>query len=273
MTTGPVGADIDAIGAITTVPRDLYVPDGIGIEVRQNAAPTLLNNVVANNATGLSVDSTSSRTVVGSSTFYRNSVNSNNPQANPLGLFGQILNESIDLFVNPLSLSFTPRVGVPIIDSSIDSLEERVSMTTVKNAIGVPPSPIIAPRFDVNGQLRVDDPTVASPIGIGESVFKDRGGEERADLVGPRAILISPRADELGGDSGQAQTSGTIFDSFDIQLIDGIGPVDPTPGSGIDDTSIDSAGVLLTKDGVPLVEWRSLGAAHSARLLCAAFSV
>lgn len=256
LTTGPVGADIDAIGAITTVPRDLYVPDGIGIEVRQNAAPTLLNNVVANNATGLSVDSTSSRTVVGSSTFYRNSVNSNNPQANPLGLFGQILNESIDLFVNPLSLSFTPRVGVPIIDSSIDSLEERVSMTTVKNAIGVPPSPIIAPRFDVNGQLRVDDPTVASPIGIGESVFKDRGGEERADLVGPRAILISPRADELGGDSGQAQTSGTIFDSFDIQLIDGIGPVDPTPGSGIDDTSIDSAGVLLTKDGVPLVEGR-----------------
>lgn len=257
LTTGPAGADIDAVGAITTVPRDLYLPGGNGIVVSQSAAPTLLNNVLANNDVGLSIDTTSLLTVVGSSTFYRNSTNSNNSQANPLGLYGQILPDSLDLFVDPLRLSFTPRAGVPIIDSSIDSLEDRVSIATVKNAIGLPPSPIIAPRLDANGQLRIDDPTVASPIGIGERVFKDRGGEERADQVGPRAILISPRADELGANSGQAETAtGTIYDSFDIQLIDGIGPVDPTPGSGIDDSSVTSNGLLLTKDGVPLVEGR-----------------
>ncbi|TVP99059.1 MAG: hypothetical protein EA381_10860 [Planctomycetaceae bacterium] len=255
--SGPVGADIDAVGAISTVPRDVYVAGGEGISVRQNAAPTLLNNVLANNQTGLVVDTDSLLSVVGGTTYYRNSTNVNSTQSNPLGLFNQVLSDSLDLFVDPLRLSFTPRAGTPIIDSSIDSLEDRVSIATVKNAIGIPPSPIIAPRFDANGQLRVDDPTVASPIGIGEQVFKDRGGEERADQVGPRAILISPRADDLGTGSGQVETAlGTIYDSFDIQLIDGIGPVDPTPGSGIDDSSVTSDGLLLTRDGVPLVEGR-----------------
>ncbi|HBJ33517.1 MAG TPA: hypothetical protein DDZ51_01915 [Planctomycetaceae bacterium] len=255
-TSGPVGADIDAVGALSTAPADIYVPGGQGLVVRQNAAPTLLNNLLANNQSALAIDPTSLQTVVGATTYYRNATNAINSQANALGLFNQVLPFSLELFVDPANLSFAPRAGVPIIDSSIDSVEDRAPLVTVKNAIGLPPSPIIAPRLDVNGQLRVDDPTVQSPSGIGERVFKDRGAEERADQFGPRAILIAPRAADLGASAGQAETRGTIFDSFDIQLIDGIGPVDPTPGVGIFDASVTADSVLLTKNGVPLVEGR-----------------
>ena len=254
-TSGPAGADIDAVGALSTAPADSYIPGSQGIVVRQNAAPTLLNNLLANNQSALAIDGTSARTVVGATTFYRNATNAISSQTNALGLFSQVLPFSLELFVDPANLSFAPRAGVPIIDSSIDSLEDRGPLVTVKNAIGLSPSPIIAPRLDVNGQLRVDDPAVQSPIGIGERVFKDRGAEERADLFGPRAILIAPRAADLGSTSGQVETAqGTIFGSFDIQLIDGIAPVDPTPGVGIFDASVTADSVLLTKDGVPLAE-------------------
>jgi len=256
LTSGPVGADIDAVGAISSVPADRFTSAGVGIQVQQNAAPTLLNNILANNSLGLAIDATSVQSVIGGTTFYRNATNATNPQANPLGVFNQVLSPSLELFVDPVNLSFVPRAGVPIIDSSIDSLEDRSGLRTVKNAIGLSSSPIIAPRLDVNGQLRVDDPTVQSPIGIGERVFKDRGAEERADNDGPRAILISPRADEIGANAGQTSTRGTIFDSFDIQLIDGIAPVDSTPGVGVYDPSVTSNSVLVTKDGVPLVEGR-----------------
>ncbi len=256
LTSGAVGADIDAVGALSTVPMDNYIAGGEGIVVSQNASPTLLNNVLANNETGLQIDQSSAQAVVGGTTYYRNETNAVNPQSNPLGLFSQVLSPSLDLFVDAANESFAPRAGVPIIDSSIDSLEDRASLVTVKNAIGLPPSPIIAPRLDVNGQLRIDDPTVQAPGGIGEQVFKDRGAVERADQDGPRAILISPRAPQLGVTSGQTETTGSIHDSFDIQLIDGIAPVDSTPGSGILDASVSSDSVLLTKDGVPLVEGR-----------------
>lgn len=255
--TGPAGADIDAVGAISSVPRDEFVAGGRGLSVSQNAAPTLLNNVVSNSEVGLSIDPTSTLTVVGGTSLHRNETNAENPQSVPLGQFSQVIPDPMDLFTDPRRLSFAPRAGVPIIDSSIDSLEDRSSLATVRGAVGLSPSPIIAPRLDVNGQLRVDDPDVASPGGIGENVFKDRGAEERADLIGPRAVLISPRADDIGLDAGQAETvRGTPFDAFDIQLIDGIRPVDPGPGSGIDDATVNSAGVLVTKDGQPLVEGR-----------------
>ncbi len=255
LTSGPVGADIDAIGALSTVPRDVYVASGDGIVVTNNAAPTLLNNVIANTETGLTIDPTSSvLSIVGGTSFYRNDTNAQSSQTQPLGQFSQQLPAALDLFVDPKNFVFTPRAGVPIIDASIDSLEDRTSLVTVRSAIGLPPSPIIAPRLDVNGQLRVSDPSVDAPFGVGQSVFKDRGAEDRADLVGPRAVLVAPRAPELGMISGQAETRGTVFDAFDIQLIDGIGPVDPVPGVGVDDASVTSGSLILLKDGVPLVE-------------------
>jgi hypothetical protein len=253
--SGPVGADIDAIGALSTVAADIYVPGSQGIVVQQGAAPTLLNNVLANLQTAIAVSDSSSRTVIGATTFYRNSTDARNSQPEARGLFAQQVVNAQEIFIDPVQLVFTPRAGTPIIDSSIDSLEDRSSLATVRGAIGLPPSPIIAPALDVNGQLRVDDPTVETPAGVGERVFKDRGGEDRADEVGPRAVLLSPRAPDIGLSGGEVTTTrGTIYDAFDIQLIDGIGPADPTPGVGIDDASVSGDSVLVTRDGVTLVE-------------------
>ncbi len=250
-TSGPVGADIDAIGALSTAPTDIYLPGSQGIVVRQNAAPTILNNVVANSQTGVAIDTTSSLTVLGGTTYYRNAINGRDSSVASLGTFADVLPTSLELFVDPTGLVFAPRAGTPIIDASIDSLEDRASLAVVRGAIGLPPSPIIAPTLDINGQLRVDDPTVESPDGVGERVFKDRGAEDRADLVGPRAILLAPRAGDFGN---QTETRGNVLDAFDIQLIDGIAPADPAPGVGIDDSSVNSSVILLTEDGRTLVE-------------------
>jgi hypothetical protein len=171
-----------------------------------------------------------------------------------VGQFAQELTDAEVVFVGAPTLVFAPAANASIIDSSIDSLEDRASLTTVKNPLGLPPSPIIAPDFDVNGQLRVDDPTVQTPNGLGELVFKDRGAFDRGDVVGPRVVLLTPSAPSLGPDAGVAEVKGEIPGFFEIQLIDGIAPADVVPGTGIDDYSISSQSVLLLKDGVAQVE-------------------
>ncbi len=251
-TSSTIGADIDAVGAISSTTVDLFVAGGTGITVRQNASPTMLNNIVANSELGIDVDATSSSSVQGALTFYRNTT-SVGPTTS-LGTFPQLVSDSDELFVGAGELIFTPSSGAAIIDSSIDSLEDRASLVTIRSPLGLPRSPIIAPRFDVNGQLRVDDPNVESPFGSGELVFKDRGAEDRGDQVGPRAILISPRADELGAFSGVVEVTGQAPSFFDIQLIDGIAPSDPVPGVGIDDRSVSGDSVLLLENGLPLVQ-------------------
>ena len=50
---GTVGADIDAIGALSSIPATVYVPLGVGISVGATASPTLLNNIIVNSVTGL----------------------------------------------------------------------------------------------------------------------------------------------------------------------------------------------------------------------------
>lgn len=247
-----IGADIDAVGALFSTSVDLFVSGGTGITVRQNASPTLLNNVVSNSELGVDIDASSVGSVMGALTLYRNTTNVSGTTS--LGTFSQVVGDSEELFVSPGELIFTPSSGSSLIDSSIDSLQDRASLVTVRNPLGLPPSPILAPRLDVNGQLRVDDPTVESPFGSGELVFKDRGAEDRGDQTGPRAILISPRADELGLSAGVGEITGKAPEFFEIQLVDGIAPTDPTPGVGVDDRSVSGNSLLLLENGQPLIE-------------------
>ncbi len=251
-TGSSLGADIDAVGALSTVPVDTFTPGGNAITVTGNAAPALLNNVIANSEIGLNVDPANTSLVLGGNTYYRNT--DDVPVGLTLGEFSQILGDSESVFVAPAQLVFAPAAGASIIDSSIDSLEDRPSLTTVKNPLGLPPSPILAPRFDVNGQLRVDDPNVETPSGLGERVFKDRGASDRGDLAGPRAVLLSPMAPNLGTGAGLVSVFGDAPPFFEIQLIDGISPADVVPGTGLDDQSILSNSILLLKDNVALVE-------------------
>ncbi|MEO1524376.1 MAG: GEVED domain-containing protein [Planctomycetota bacterium] len=247
-----LGADIDAVGAISSVPIERFIPGGIGINIGPGAAPTLLNNVISNSVVGVQADPTLSSPVLGGNSFYRNTDDASAGVS--LGLFTQQIAATEAVFVDAPNLVFAPAAGSSIIDSSIDSLEERASLTTVRDAIGIPPSPILAPSLDVNGQVRVDDPNVEPPGGLGESVFKDRGASDRGDLVGPRVTLLSPLAPGIGLDAGRATVLGAAPQAFEIQLVDGIAPADIVPGTGIDDGSVTSGSLILLQDGVALVE-------------------
>lgn len=247
-----LGADIDAVGAISSVSVDQFTPGGVGINIVGGSSPTVLNNVIANSETGIELTGDNNGIVSGGNSYYRNTANTG---ANVgLGTLAQLLTPTESVFVDPGNFVFSPASGARIIDSSIDSLPDRASLTTVRNAIGIDPSPTLAPRLDVNGQLRVDDPNVEPPSGLGERVFKDRGGFDRGDLEGPRVTLLSPLAPGIGLDAGRATVLGAAPQAFEIQLIDGIPPADVVPGTGIDDRSVSTGSLILLKDGVALVE-------------------
>jgi hypothetical protein len=252
-----VGADIDAVGAISSVPADRYAPSGTGISITSNATATLLNNVLVNNLNGIVTDVTSGSTVVGGTVFQFN--RNNVSGAANVGQFPLILTETVPLFVSPGKGNLYPTLSSPLIDSSIDSLEDRASLVAVKSPLGLAASPIIAPLFDINGQLRVDDPTVETPSGLGESVFKDRGAQERADFVGPSVVMLNPVDNDLAGldqnpDPTVVELVGVTPEFFDIRLIDGVEPSDPSRGSGLDHASVSSASVLVFRNNQPLVE-------------------
>ena len=92
------------------------------------------------------------------------------------------------LFVNAADYNFYPAPFSRTIDSAVDSLEDRAGFAQIKNAMGIPVSPILAPDRDAVGLVRADDPSVASPSGQGANVFKDRGGLDRA-RGGDRSVM------------------------------------------------------------------------------------
>jgi hypothetical protein len=250
-TTGvTLGADIDAVGALSSVPVQTFTPSGVGITITGNASPTLLNNIVANSATAIEFG-TNPGVVLGANSFYRNQTNA--AAGRSLGQFPEIISPSEVIFTRPEDLIFTPLAGAPTIDSSIDSLNDRASLVTIKRGLEIPASPILAPEFDVNGLQRTDDPNVEPPTGLGSQVFKDRGADDRGDLVGPRAVLLSPQAPDIGISAG-AVTISRAPRFFEIQFIDGLAPADVTPGTGIEDSTVNSGSLLVLKDNVPLVE-------------------
>ena len=187
-------------GTVTgTADAPVYAAGGQGIVVSNNAAATLLNNVIANSEFAINVDASSAsttiagvvyqRTVVGGTVFYRNS----NPTTGSatVGQFPLTVDPLKPMFVDPTTGNLYPAPGAPLIDSSIDSLQDRTSLVSVKQPLGIAASPILAPKYDINGQLRADDPNVETPSGLGENVFKDRGAADRADFVGPSLVLLN----------------------------------------------------------------------------------
>ena len=185
--TGNVSNAIVPFGRI--VNNTIYggeTANGVGIDVTDNASPTILNNIVANTDTSISVSGNSSTTVVGTTVFQGNN-------STPTTGTNAILLSLADLlFVDPLAGNFYLTAGSRAIDSSLNRLEDRPGITLVSDRLGLDPSDIFAPERDVFGQLRVDDPLQAPPPGLGFRVFTDRGAVERADFVGPTAELIVP---------------------------------------------------------------------------------
>ncbi|NCY01527.1 MAG: hypothetical protein EBX36_01105, partial [Planctomycetia bacterium] len=217
---------------------------GTGVIVSDNAAPTLLNNVFARVALGVSVDGTSRvdstsnlRTVIGANAYYQVGTQI----GGTAGLFqNDAVTVTVDPFVKSYAGNFYPAPstgGSPsIIDSSLNTLQDRNEYRAVVAPLGIPASPIIAPALDIYGQLRADDPGVASSPGLGANPFKDRGAVDRVDTKQPTASLAVPLdgstidkalatgvARVVGGD-----TAGVY--RFVIQLAD--------QGIGVDNTTI-----------------------------------
>ncbi len=168
----------------------------------------------------------------------------------------------VDLFVDAQSSQFFPENFSRLIDSSLDSLAEREAFKTIKQAMGIAVSPVLAPSLDATGQLRVDDPTVAPPSGLGADVFKDRGALDRSDFVGPSAVSIIPIDNDAGNNDRDPSvstiqlTSGS-YPEFRIQLQDGFEEADPFPGIGIDDPSVvgpNVSGIRLPGTAVTVFE-------------------
>lgn len=255
------------VGGSVTGADETFTAGGTGIQVAGNATATLLNNVVVNSSVGISVDASSSSTVIGGSVFYRNTNNVGGVAT--VGQFPTIVPNSTRVFESIANGNLYPAASSPVIDSSIDSLEDRPSLVAVKGPLGIAPSPILAPLRDIHGQLRVDDPNVETPAGLGERVFKDRGAQDRADFSGPSVKLINPVDNDAAGLDGNAaetvvELSGGTLRYFDINILDGLEPSDPSRGVGVNSATVSSATVLLYgpkvgNDGVrrqnqPLVE-------------------
>ena len=222
-------------------------PRGIGVDVTNNAGPTLLNNVFANLATGVRVDASSApRTVVATSAFANTATAVNGvTQSQGITLSG-------DPFVNAAAGNFYPVQGTAIIDSALNSLQDRTDVVSVNSAIGIGASPILAPDRDLFGQLRGDDPGQASQPGLGGNVFKDRGAIDRVDFAQPFAAIATP-LDEGSDDLAAGRPDLVVLrknartqTSFVLQLSD--------IGVGIDKSTVTKNAFVLAWEGTPLVE-------------------
>ncbi len=131
-------------------------------------------------------------------------------------------------------------INNPAIDAGLNSVIDRPAMVAVEQGIGLPPSPIISPAYDINDVLRVSDPLI-NPTGRGQSPYIDLGAIEHADFADPTAQLISPNA---GG-----QTSVTVIGQtttqFTIELSDG-------NGAGVDSDTVSVGQFTLTYNGATL---------------------
>ncbi|MCG2683351.1 MAG: GEVED domain-containing protein, partial [Planctomycetales bacterium] len=233
-----------------------------GIWIGPNASPTMLNNVVANTWVGIVVNDLSTTTVVGTTAYSGNSFNAayfDNVGTLTLGVtetFAIVIPAGEPLFVDAAAGNFYPAAGSRIIDSSLDSLQDRANMVNVKNPLGLPLSPILAPSTDILGQLRTDDPSVSPPSGFGQNTFKDRGAIDRVDFDGPTAFLVAPPDNDAAGidrnptpaDVTVAVIGNQTFPEFIIRLQD--------DGAGIADYTVLPETVQVMRDGVELIEGR-----------------
>jgi|GEM_PF-1219467 len=266
-----------------------------GIVVSSGASPTLMNNTFinvsspivqerpswGNTIVGAVASARPSAVVVGGNTYQYfdgakpdsnltwgviEAVPTNVPNTNTD--FNFVAGVTEQLLAGFPGNNFIPASGSQVIDSSIDSLPEREGFRAVKGAIGVAPSPILAPDRDYYGILRADDPSVAPPSGLGGNVFKDRGAVDRADFIGPSAISLIPidnDAQKVDIDSTESviQLTSGIYPEFRIQLKDGFETANLGGGTGINDDSVvgrtggnrlPGSVVTITENGRLLIE-------------------
>lgn len=234
-----------------------------GIAAVNKSSPTIMNNIVTNSGqaltnligfvgAGITTDPASSTTVIGTN-VYQSNINPNVStifnQGGPVDSSSIALQPTDPLFTSLADRNFYLKQNSLAIDSSVNTLQERPNLQSVNAPLGIAPSSIQAPDIDLLGQLRVDDPNVPSPPGLGSNVFKDRGALERSDSSGPIATLRNPLDNDAGGLDRTAATSGADLNKvlivgrqlpdFTIQLND--------LGLGIDDSTVSVTKFVITR--------------------------
>ncbi|RMF37449.1 MAG: hypothetical protein D6753_17535, partial [Planctomycetota bacterium] len=217
---------------------------GTGIRVEQGASPSIINNIIANNATGIDVSGAQNTFTLGANFYF-----GNNNHVNPGGApetFRIISGQ--DPFVGAAAGNFYLVAGSEAIDSSLEALPEHASLTQIKSALSLPPSPALAPDRDIVGQRRVDDPNVNTPAGQGANVFKDRGAYDRADFFGPQAILLQPIDNDAAGTDVDRTVTYVRLDQgnlafFSLLLSEG------QNGTGPNNATVTQDSVVLTENG------------------------
>ena len=242
-----VASDVGQFAAATITATGLKAV-GTGILVENNASPTILNNILASVNTGIDIvapaGDVSNTSVVGYS-VYQNDATDNNLAANGMAADTDAIYAAAttQLFVNPTAGNFYPSQYSPVIDSSINQLDDRPSMISVDQPLGIPPSPILAPNYDLYGKLRIADPYVSAIQGTGLSPYKDRGAINRDQFVGPTSSLVIPQDnDDAGLDLDPRPTWVTITQpetQFAVQLSDNV---------GVDNSTVVATDVTLTED-------------------------
>ena len=220
-------------------------PAGVGIDVNQNAGPTLLNNLFANLGKGVTVDASSqANTVVGTSAYW-------NTATQVSGITeSQALKLGTNPFVNAAAGNFYLQSGSQAIDSGLNSLADRPAFVSVKTPLGIPDSPIIAPSRDLFGQLRGDDPGQASLPGLGNNAFIDRGAIDRVDFSQPSLGLLEPLD---GGPKDKDSSADAVrLEKEDARSLTSIVLQLDDVGVGIDKTTVVAAAFKVTRDGVVL---------------------
>ncbi|MCH2122782.1 MAG: tandem-95 repeat protein, partial [Pirellulaceae bacterium] len=285
----------------TTVPRYLYVgevrenggagpdflelqvsgeldaaPAGIGIDVVNNASPTILNNIFSLLETGVSVDASSASTTLGGagtvlagSVYHRTNTRRSGVPIEDFAIprdFEPILpgqQEPVlvdQLFVGRTTGNYYLAPNTRAIDSGIASLEDRFGLSIVREPMGIAPSPILAPAFDGVGQLRIGNPDNQSPFGSGANVVVDRGAIDTSDHIGPTAFAIKPfdnDADLIDANRHETVISvpaNAALSSFEIRLVDGVAPLDAGEGIGLDDATVTSDKIAVYQNGFLLVD-------------------
>ena len=220
-----------------------------GVTIEESAGPTLMNNIVANFSTGISVDASSKATTVISRTLYQDN------GTNTTG-FGGIGNLAIDLpsgaalFVDAANKNFYLEESSQAIDAAVDAIQERAEISQVVNPLGIDSTPLLAPERDITGQLRVDDPFVVSSGGVGGVTFRDIGAYDRADFTGPTGYLIDPQDNDaadrdLDETPDVVQWIGGPLTNISVQLLDQGDISDQVQGTGIDDSTVTADSVTL----------------------------
>ncbi|MCM2371638.1 GEVED domain-containing protein, partial [Aporhodopirellula aestuarii] len=212
---------------------------GIGVNINNNASPTLLNNVFANLTTGIVNGGVG--TIIDNN-FFQNA-------GGPRGTDPR--SDNNPLFEDAANGNYYPAVGAGTINNSQNVLNDRGTYAAFKSILGIPESPFFAPTLDALGQLRVSGGVGGD--GAGPNTDIDIGALDFSDSTQPYAVLLDPVDNDIDNeDKDPTETfvhlDETIVGAFSILLSDGENPDSPFEGTGVNPATVNENTVTIRQN-------------------------